>query len=187
MKKDKDCLYIFFENHKRKGFVNKYFGNGVRNHAQKIRKKCRTKIKTINHIGFLFYDNEWKVAELNYFMCGKRNLHHPILSDQVFLVTGGTSGIGKEAVRKFSILGANVIFTGRKIKEAEKVISSIKSEENYVKVEFFKADLEILEDIKSLYMHIKNKYGKLNVLINNAGNSGSYPKRTTVYGFESIL
>ena len=83
MKKDKDCLYIFFENHKRKGFVNKYFGNGVRNHAQKIRKKCRTKIKTINHIGFLFYDNEWKVAELNYFSGGRiiRNVNENDIKD----------------------------------------------------------------------------------------------------------
>jgi hypothetical protein len=43
----------------------------------------------------------------------KDPFHDVDLSGQIILVTGGTSGLGREVVRKFAKAGASVIFTGK--------------------------------------------------------------------------
>jgi hypothetical protein len=65
-------LYIFFENHKRVGYFNNFFGKRVIKYAQEIQKRNNTNYPLVNHIGCLFrYQNEIFIAELDYFCGGK--------------------------------------------------------------------------------------------------------------------
>jgi hypothetical protein len=96
MKHDKDCLYIYFENHKRTGRFARFFGNGVRQDAINIRKIRKSSLQTVNHIGFLFYDNEWKIAELDYFRGGRiiRNItENDIKGFQIYKIVKNTNEI----------------------------------------------------------------------------------------------
>ena len=109
------------------------------------------------------------------------------LQGKTILLTGGTGGIGLAAVKKLVQFGAHVIFTGRREKTANLIVNEIKNEFPNAKVEFFKADNENLSDMKKLSDYLNKKFDKLDVFINNAGTTGSYPKNLTKDGFETCL
>jgi hypothetical protein len=125
--------------------------------------------------------------DAHFYLIGAISPFNPILSDQVVLVTGGTSGIGSAAVRKFAILGATVVFTGRRQKEAEAVIRKIKKEEDYCNVTFFKADQQNFEDMRKLAEFMTTRFNRLDILVNNAGMTESSVRQMTVDGFEAVL
>lgn len=85
--------------------------------------------------------------------------------DKIVLVTGGTSGIGFEIVKRFSELGANVITCGR---DNEKGIKTINRLKDVNKIDFIKCDIGITSDIKNLFQFIVDKYGRIDIAINNA-------------------
>lgn len=86
-------------------------------------------------------------------------------TNKVVLVTGGTSGIGYEIVKRFSEEGARVITCGR---SEEKGNNAIK-QWNDNKITFMKCDISIRNDIEKLFNHIKENYPRLDIAINNAG------------------
>ena len=45
----------------------------------------------------------------------------PQFDGKVAIITGGTSGIGAATVRRMSQLGANILFTGRRLERADKI------------------------------------------------------------------
>lgn len=87
------------------------------------------------------------------------------MKDQVILITGGSSGLGKSMAEELKKEGAKVIITGRDQDKLNKVADEIG-------VEAFHSDVSKDEDIEKLYRHIDDQYGKLDVLINNAGIAG---------------
>ena len=85
------------------------------------------------------------------------------------LITGASSGIGKETVYKFAKNGYDVIFTYNKSKETSKTIEKdIKSSYN-VNIYSIKCDISMENDVKSLANFVKDKTNKIDVLVNNAG------------------
>lgn len=86
---------------------------------------------------------------------------------KVVLVTGGTSGIGEATVKEFSFRGAKVIFTGRNEVRGKDLGKQI-AEKGGV-ADFVHCDFTDDKDIENLRGYIANKYGKLDVLFNNAG------------------
>lgn len=89
--------------------------------------------------------------------------------NKVVLITGGSSGIGKETVYKFAKNGYDVIFTYNKSKETSKTIEKdIKSSYN-VNIYSIKCDISLENDVKSLANFVKEKTKKIDVLVNNAG------------------
>lgn len=89
--------------------------------------------------------------------------------NKVVLITGGSSGIGKETVYKFAKNGYDVIFTYNKSKEMSKTIEKdIKSSYN-VNIYSIKCDISLENDVKSLANFVKKKTNKIDVLVNNAG------------------
>ncbi|MPQ43899.1 3-oxoacyl-[acyl-carrier-protein] reductase [Clostridium tarantellae] len=91
-----------------------------------------------------------------------------MLKEKVAIVTGGTRGIGRAIAIKLAQLGANIVINYRSSdKEAEEVKELIKS--FGVDVVCVKCDISDFEEAKKLIDECKNKFGKLDILINNAG------------------
>ena len=84
--------------------------------------------------------------------------------NKVVLVTGGTKGIGAGIAQSFLAAGAQVIVCGRQAVEHLPEVEGRKAT-------FISADLKVLESIEALFSQIKQQYGRLDVLINNAGGS----------------
>ncbi|MFD2286617.1 SDR family oxidoreductase [Pedobacter petrophilus] len=80
------------------------------------------------------------------------------LNGKIALVTGGTKGIGKAIADKLSNAGATVIITAR-----------TKPEESLNGQYFIGADLSKAESAKTISKQILEKYGKLDIIVNNAG------------------
>ncbi|MFF2089202.1 SDR family oxidoreductase [Paenibacillus sp. NPDC058174] len=89
------------------------------------------------------------------------------LTGKVALITGATRGIGLETARGLSKLGANVIIGGRDQQKADDVVKLLAQEG--LKAEGLKLDVNEHADHKEAYAYLERKYGKLDILINNAG------------------
>jgi len=90
------------------------------------------------------------------------------LSGKVILVTGASKGIGAEVAKKLAEAQAKVIvnFAGSK-EDADNVVSAIKN--NGGDAVAIQADVSKAEEVKSLFDKAIAHYGKIDVLVNNAG------------------
>lgn len=91
------------------------------------------------------------------------------LQNKVVVITGGSSGIGKACAETFGKAGAKVVITGRNKENLVKVSGTLNMEhiENFPIV----ADSSQEADCEKVVRETINKYGKLDILINNAGIS----------------
>lgn len=92
-----------------------------------------------------------------------------MLKGKVALVTGGSRGIGEAIVKRFASLGADVaiIYAGSQDK-AEAVASFCESEYG-VKAKAYKCDVSDFEATKELVNTVKEEFGTVHILVNNAG------------------
>lgn len=87
----------------------------------------------------------------------------------VVLITGASSGLGREVARMFADKGYDIVFT---FLHHEQEALSLKEElEKKVKVLCLKCDVTSEEDVKLLSKSIKEIFGKIDCLVNNAGIS----------------
>jgi retinol dehydrogenase-12 len=91
------------------------------------------------------------------------------LEGKVCIVTGATSGIGKETARAMARQGGTMILLGRNPDKAIATIEEIKREVEDAKVDYLLADLSSQAEIYRLAEEYKDRYDRLNVLVNNAG------------------
>jgi len=89
------------------------------------------------------------------------------LKNKTALITGASSGIGKEIALKFSEEGALVILTARHLDKLKQVQKEI--ENNNGKSDSFEMDITNREQIKNTINQIIKKYNKIDILVNNAG------------------
>ncbi|WP_346961676.1 SDR family NAD(P)-dependent oxidoreductase [Clostridium sp.] len=90
------------------------------------------------------------------------------LEDKVILLTGAGGGIGFETAKALVYMGAKVIVAEidkRKILYAQSTLDSIFGKNS---VEFYEIDLSDENQIYALVSHVKDKYGRIDVLFNNA-------------------
>ena len=82
--------------------------------------------------------------------------------NKTVIITGATRGIGLALLNKFKSEGYNVVGT---------CISSINSitELKKLNIDILKADVSSCEEMNGVFRYAKNKYGKIDVVINNAG------------------
>ncbi|KAF5296048.1 hypothetical protein FQA39_LY12670 [Lamprigera yunnana] len=108
------------------------------------------------------------------------------LKEKLAVVTGANSGIGYEIAKELAIRGAHVIMACRDLEKAADAICEIKREIQCTSVIIpMKLDLGSIESIKNFSDEVTLNYGKIDLLINNAGIS--YPRngrRETKDGFE---
>jgi NAD(P)-dependent dehydrogenase (short-subunit alcohol dehydrogenase family) len=108
------------------------------------------------------------------------------MNGKVCLVTGATSGIGAETAKQLARLGATVVVVGRSADKSAGAVAWIKQQSGNAAVEFLLADLSSQKDIRELAQQFKNKYSRLDVLVNNAGAFWE-SRQETVDGIEMTL
>lgn len=87
--------------------------------------------------------------------------------DTVALVTGSTRGIGEGVARRFAAEGASVVVTGRSADAGRRVASDIEAQGG--QATFVRADMRDPVEIQALVEHAVDEYGRIDVLVNNAG------------------
>ncbi len=85
------------------------------------------------------------------------------------LITGGTSGIGKATAVALAAMGANVVITGRNEERGKQAVEEIRAESGRGAVELMLADLAGQAEVRRLAEGFKERYDRLDVLVNNAG------------------
>lgn len=86
--------------------------------------------------------------------------------DKVVVVTGASSGIGYAMAEEFSALGANIALAARSIDKLQKLQAQLPTESIAVK-----CDVSIEADCKELIDQTVARFGRVDILINNAGLS----------------
>jgi len=89
------------------------------------------------------------------------------LQNKLALITGGTSGIGRDAALRFAKEGAQVIFTGRNKERARSTLEEIEALGG--KASFYEHDVTSEASWQDVTRQIADAFGKLDVLVNNAG------------------
>ena len=88
------------------------------------------------------------------------------MNNKIALVTGGTSGIGKEIVKELLDKGCKVITCYHSNEEA---LEETKKEINNDNLLIVKCDVSNEDDVINMFSVVKEKYGELDYLVNNAG------------------
>lgn len=84
-------------------------------------------------------------------------------SQQIVLITGGSSGIGLALAKKFMENDNTVIITGRNLQKLKDV------QKDFPKIQIFQSDVTVDADVRKLADDIQEKFGGIDFLINNAG------------------
>ncbi len=88
------------------------------------------------------------------------------LTGKIALITGASRGIGEEIANLLAEQGAHVIVSSRKIDGCQIVADSITSAGG--SAEAFACNVGDMDDISTIFEHIKSIHGKLDILVNNA-------------------
>ena len=105
------------------------------------------------------------------------------MEGRICLITGATSGMGKESALGLARLGATVVLVARNKQKGEETLREIKRQSGNEKIDLLLADLSSQQEVRKLAADFKAKYQQLHVLLNNAG--AVFAKRlTTVDGLE---
>jgi NAD(P)-dependent dehydrogenase (short-subunit alcohol dehydrogenase family) len=89
------------------------------------------------------------------------------LKDKVALITGGGSGIGREASLLFAREGAAVVVADVADDAGRKTVEEIKTKGG--RASYVRADVSSAKDSETMIAHAEREFGRLNVLFNNAG------------------
>lgn len=119
-----------------------------------------------------------KKKELNFNFKGKNAI-----------VIGGTSGIGASVVEKLVVAGANVIFCGANIEKGDKLLNTIKKENNSSHLTFHVCDVTDQENVNIFFNYVFSQFSVLNFIFNNAGISDSLTpfEDTTIDNIEHVM
>ena len=91
------------------------------------------------------------------------------IKEQTILITGATSGLGKELAKALAKQGATVLLHGRDSGRGHAAVRQIKETTGNDRIEFFCADLSSLREVKELSQAVRSRVTQLDVLVNNAG------------------
>ena len=111
--------------------------------------------------------------------------HPTLLRDQVALITGGRSGIGYDTARLFLRLGARVMIASR---DARALIEARDTLAEWGDVDAHPCDIREPTQIEALAEAIETRFGRLDLLINNAG--GQFPTTAeglSVKGWDAVI
>jgi NAD(P)-dependent dehydrogenase (short-subunit alcohol dehydrogenase family) len=92
------------------------------------------------------------------------------MSSPVVLITGGLTGIGRAAAVAFAKKGANVVVAGRRDEAGKALAEELRGFGS--EAEFINADVRKEDDVRALVDRTIERFGRLDVAVNNAGTEG---------------
>ena len=92
------------------------------------------------------------------------------LENKVALITGGTTGIGRDTAVLFAKEGAKVVFTGRREAEGNETLKLVRAAGG--EGLFLKSDVSKSADVQMMVQKTVEKFGRLDLAFNNAGVEG---------------
>lgn len=92
----------------------------------------------------------------------------PDPTQRVILITGSTSGLGREVARALAAEGDHIIVHGRSVERGLALVEEINSA-SPGSARFYRADFASLDEVRGLAEAIMRDYDRLDVLVNNAG------------------
>jgi glucose 1-dehydrogenase len=105
------------------------------------------------------------------FIVHHSSLENMRLKNKLALITGAGKGIGEAIAIGFAKEGADIIINElHGATYAEDVVTRIRAMGRHAEVVY--ADISKVSEIRSMFAYIKEKYGRLDVLVNNAGITG---------------
>src|SRR5262245_188289 len=108
------------------------------------------------------------------------------MSGETCLVTGATSGIGKQTALRLAMLGATVIIPARDAARGRAATEEIRQRVPNARLDIVTADLSSMAQVRRLADEIRARHDRLEVLVNNAGVITT--RRTlTTDGFETTF
>jgi short-subunit dehydrogenase len=108
------------------------------------------------------------------------------LKGKVAIVTGASRGIGKALACTAASLGINLAIAARQEGPLQETAGEIAKKYN-VKVLSVSCDVTQLKDLEKLVQKTKDEYGKIDILLNNAGVSSQYPfEKQPIEDFEKL-
>ncbi|MCE7002123.1 SDR family oxidoreductase [Kibdelosporangium philippinense] len=111
------------------------------------------------------------------------------MHDKVVVVTGGSRGIGRAIVLAAAAAGARVAFCARKLGSAtDEVITQVESLAGEDRALAVAADVASESDVEDLFDAVVNRFGRVDVVINNAGiNRDALLVHTTTEAFDDVI
>lgn len=94
-------------------------------------------------------------------------------TDEVVIITGGSRGLGFEFAQAFGRAGATVIITARRDQWLQSATQEL--QEQGIKVQGYVCDVTFVEDVERVVSTVLTTYGKIDVLVNNAGQAWGAP------------
>ena len=111
----------------------------------------------------------------------------PSQHGRIFLVTGGTSGMGYEDAKALAAAGARVVIAARNPQRGDEAIARIRREVAGAQVSFEAVDLANLASVRALGERLDATLPRLDGLINNAAIMAPAQRATSTDGYESQL
>ena len=109
------------------------------------------------------------------------------LKDKVIVVTGGGSGLGESMTRYFLQLGAKVVITSRKLEKLNATADKLRKETGG-EILTVACDVREYKAVENVLAETLDKFGKVDVLVNNAaGNFISPTERLSARAFDIII
>ncbi len=105
------------------------------------------------------------------------------MQGKICLVTGATSGMGKETALGLARMGATVVLVARDANRGRQTQQEITRQSGNEHIDVLLADLAAQQEVRKLASEFKAKYQQLHVLVNNAGAVFS-KRQITVDGLE---
>lgn len=106
------------------------------------------------------------------------------LAGKVAFITGATGGIGEVAARLFAKEGASVVIAGRNREKGETIASEIAAEGGIAT--FIATDVTDPDQVAAAFAETAKRFGRLDILYNNAGGSSSADGPVTEAPFEEF-
>jgi NAD(P)-dependent dehydrogenase (short-subunit alcohol dehydrogenase family) len=97
------------------------------------------------------------------------------LSEQTILVTGATDGLGRAVATELARDGTHLLLHGRDDARGERLLAELRAETGNERLEWYRADLASLAEVRGLGERIAAEEQRLDVLVNNAGVGTSMP------------